>query len=150
MKLGAEVCGLASYLLKQSLSSAEFLSYRPSQTAAACFMLALNALSKKCDLVGSFETDMEIDDCTESLEGETCALRRWSDEMADVTRLSRATDVKPAYRTLLAVLESEGEILCSSTRTLINFRVLYPECGAACCMAPTLAAPQTNRSSVHD
>jgi len=57
---------MARYLSRVAMRSAAFLENKPSQIAAGCFMLALNALSQKNQILsGSFEyeiADSEMSD----------------------------------------------------------------------------------------
>ena len=49
-KFSKDVCAMSRYLCRCALKLSTFLDYKPSQVAAACFILALNTLSHKAGL----------------------------------------------------------------------------------------------------
>ena len=120
-----ELCSMAKYLSRYCLRESIFLDFKPSQVAAACFLLALNAISQKNQReLGSFETcslDGEDDENEEMLGREnvikqqmgsddpSCVLHRWTDSICILTKLQRARDIKDAYKTLVRMLIVNGD-----------------------------------------
>ena len=110
-KFNLDVCSMARYLCKFTLRFSVFLDFKPSQIAAACLMLALNALGQKSKQeLGQFETssavsdEQALDDDIACMSETNCVLSKWSDNISILTKLDRAKDVKTAYSCLIMTL----------------------------------------------
>ena len=58
-KFSKDVCAMGRYLCRCALRFSIFLDYKPSQVAAACFILALNTVSHKSGLRQSLMSQFE-------------------------------------------------------------------------------------------
>ena len=99
---------MGRYLCRCALKLSTFLDYKPSQVAAACFILALNTVSHKTGLkqsvLSQFEQDERMNDGRNSendIENHQCILENWSDDIIALTGLQRARDLKEPYTALV-------------------------------------------------